>query len=260
MAPDRPPTFNPYRPPAVDEAALPDPRRVFLDAEYPYRPLEGLVAFIAAALGAWVLLNVVHIVFDVMQIDLLHRIETGNYTQDEVNINDLRVGAAQVLELVCYVTAAVGFCLFLPRANRNARSLGARRLEFSPRWTVGSFFVPIMNLYRPYRAVRELWLASDPDGSISPRLSSPSPVVGLWWASWLIMNFSSYLVMRSDYKGASATALINMSQVDIGVSLIGLPSAGLAFLVVRGLATRLERRRRSIAAAPPAAAAESTMP
>jgi len=37
-------------------------------------------------------------------------------------------------------------------------------MEYTPGWSVGWFFVPLYNFYKPYRAITELYLASDPDG------------------------------------------------------------------------------------------------
>ena len=64
--------------------------------------------------------------------------------------------------LVVYLGGIFFFFMWLVRANKNARALGARDMEFTPGWMVGWFFVPLANLFKPYEAVEELYLASDP--------------------------------------------------------------------------------------------------
>ena len=64
---------------------------------------------------------------------------------------------------ILFIAAVVLFCPFISRASRNARAFGAPSLRYTPWSSVGVFFVPILNLYAPYLAVREIWRASDPD-------------------------------------------------------------------------------------------------
>ena len=44
------------------------------------------------------------------------------------------------------------FCWWLYRAASATRTLGAEGTEFTPGWTVGWVFVPIANVFMPYRA------------------------------------------------------------------------------------------------------------
>lgn len=80
-----------------------------------------------------------------------------------------------LLQLAAYLISGVFFLIWIYRVHRNLPALGVRRPRFSPRWAVGWFFVPILNLFRPYDVVRELWKESNPDvGKVSriPRSSN----------------------------------------------------------------------------------------
>ena len=44
---------------------------------------------------------------------------------------------------------------------------------------MGWFFVPIMNLFRPYQVMNELHKTSN-------LVSAGSPVVGWWWGLWIV--------------------------------------------------------------------------
>jgi hypothetical protein len=60
----------------------------------------------------------------------------------------------------------------------NARHIGARGFDVSPAMSVGWYFVPLANLYKPYQAMRQVYLASrDPAGWEDV----PAPVVATWW-------------------------------------------------------------------------------
>ena len=61
-----------------------------------------------------------------------------------------------VVYLIAYITAVVLYCIWIHRANRNARALGTQGMRFTPGWCVGWWFIPFMNLYKPYQAVSEI--------------------------------------------------------------------------------------------------------
>src|SRR5262249_26357717 len=48
------------------------------------------------------------------------------------------------------------------------------------------FFVPFANLVKPYQAIREIDIASEPDGG-----SSGASMVGLWWGMWIVSRVFS---------------------------------------------------------------------
>jgi len=79
------------------------------------------------------------------------------------------------------LTALAGttFLIWFYRVYRNCRTLGAENLGRSAGWAVGSFFVPIANLFVPYLAMREAWMVSG-----NPRNWRSEPVGGIvhmWW-------------------------------------------------------------------------------
>ena len=92
-----------------------------------------------------------------------------------------------VVTLLVFIASVVMFCVWVFRASKNARALGARGMRFSAGWAVGYFFIPILNLFRPYQAVKEIEQASSPDhGATNWQLAQPSGVVGTWWTFWII--------------------------------------------------------------------------
>ena len=57
---------------------------------------------------------------------------------------------------------------------------------FTPGWCVGWFFVPIMNIFKPYQAIAELWKASH-SGSVEEWQEMETPLyIKIWWGAWLV--------------------------------------------------------------------------
>jgi len=88
----------------------------------------------------------------------------------------LKAGYAQQLVIVpCFFT-------WFATAYRNLRAC-----EVTPRyrryWAIWGFFVPFINLIRPYRMLTEIWRSAPLDSDEHSR----SPV-GIWWLTWLVAS------------------------------------------------------------------------
>ena len=101
--------------------------------------------------------------FEISQIHLLSGV--GSYT--EVNeetrwAHTFIRNTLLVSRLVLYGAIAVAFIAWLHRCRINVRAFGCRRFRYSRTWAINGFFVPILNFFRPYQVVSEVWRASDP--------------------------------------------------------------------------------------------------
>lgn len=100
--------------------------------------------------------------------------------------------AVQTLVILYLLVAAVRAILLLVslyRLNSNARVLGAVDLEYSPAFTVWTFFIPIANLVLPCSAVLQIQKASvDP---LAWRKQPSSGLVISWWITLILSLFAS---------------------------------------------------------------------
>jgi hypothetical protein len=106
------------------------------------------------------------------------------------------------------VAAVVVACIWQHKAASAGRALGIPS-QYSPAWGVGCWFVPIVNLWMPYSAVRDCLPPEHPQ----------RPRVLHWWIAWLLTGFLS--------TAAGATALFST-----GAALILSIPAALACLAV----------------------------
>ena len=177
-------------------------------------------------------------------IPLLERIRAGEVLrQDEAVTIDLVFGALGLLTLVAYVITVVLFCMWAYRTNANTRALGVSGMQYTPGWTVGWFFIPIMNLYRPYLAFREMWRANDIsalDGSADWRQAPVSPLLGWWWGAWLLSNFVGWRVSQTSWAAETPDQLLRSAQLEVFSSVVAIASAALAVALVYGLHQRQE--------------------
>lgn len=211
---------NPFQPPEPSKNA---------ESSYVYRPLRRLTVVVAIAL----FLDVLFLFATAASTWLLVAHDPGVLAgNDPIDGRSLALGAVMFLSSLGYLLAYLGggifFCAWLVRASKNARALGARGMEFTPGWTAGWFFVPVMNLFRPYEAVKELYQASDPESGASDWAAlEPPGFILSWWLSWIAFT-------------VFGTAAQNFWTLPFVTVALGAVSASLA---VRVLVT-IERRQR----------------
>ncbi len=109
-----------------------------------------------------------------------------------------------------FIISIVLVSLWIYRAHDNLRAAGVNDLEFTPSWSVGWFFIPIMNLFKPFQAMKELWNGSHGTGDGYGE-QSPS-TVATWWTLWIARNIvnilSGRMIMAGDEAGASLTLVL----------------------------------------------------
>jgi hypothetical protein len=227
---------NPYSPPhAAIDAEPPSP------AVTGFKSATGLANAIAIDMAMIAVLELAAMVHAFVTIGVMRRLEAGeDVAKDVLAAIDVRTRAIGVLSTILILAAVVLFCLFMPRANRNARSFGSP-MSNSPGWAAGWFFVPVAFWWKPYYAMKEIWQGSDPDPTVHAALAPVPALLPLWW--WMDL-------LRS--VGGAMSNRITGSWTEIVCRIPSLAAAILAAAVVRAVARRQdERQRRQNAASTP---------
>lgn len=173
-------------PPATVVQAQIAPAHVFQDP-------QALKTLVLVALACLALLLLISIYFDISEIGLIKDIKSGVFnSEDELMAaaaaNDSRQRILGFVFLAVFAATVLVFAIWIYRVAQNARALGAAGFTITPGWAVGWYFLPIANLWMPYKAMSEIWRASrNPAGWQADRAGE---FLGWWWAMWVV----SYLV------------------------------------------------------------------
>lgn len=96
-----------------------------------------------------------------------------------------------------FIGSIITFCMFSFRATKNLHKFGVKYFDLSPGWSVGWYFIPIANLWKPYGYMTEIWSASQPEDAKSWEMP---PTLPIWWVCWIITNITSDISYRMGLK------------------------------------------------------------
>jgi hypothetical protein len=114
------------------------------------------------------------------------------------------------------VTIAL-FLVWLARSRRNAQELSPGASLPSPGWTVGAWFIPLVNLVAP----RGIVLAVGRAGSVSWEERRDTTLVNLWWAAW-VTHALVLVVTNQVAPGSPALLVVAEALMIAAAALLGL--------------------------------------
>ena len=139
------------------------------------------------------------------------------------------VGAAQFL---VFLITGVVILRWIYRARECVDALDATGMHLTPGWSIGWYFVPIANLWKPFQALNEIWKPSS-----EPRSWSAQPTPALlrwWWGFWLLASALGQAVYRLSGYAKTLEEFQTLSLVSIASSVTDiLLSITLMAIVVR---------------------------
>jgi hypothetical protein len=200
------------------------------------------------------IVGVVSVVSDLMERDLIQRMrDGGEVTLQEAEASDDRQAAIAVIQLGLLIVSAITFLMWLYLARLNLDAFGVEGVRFAPRWTWLGFVIPVMNVYRPYQVVAEIWKASNPRAR-SPAFSAwkhteVNDIVKVWWGSWLILNAVGRLLRRTYDYTDTIDSLLTSNLLTLVLDIGGVIGAGIAILFVRGLTQRQNQKFKNMTSA-----------
>jgi Domain of unknown function (DUF4328) len=112
-------------------------------------------------------------------------------------------------------------------------------MAFSPGWAVGFYFIPVVALWKPFLAMKEIWSASEAPGDRarnSPRVLKIPWLLASWWAAFnvYVAGRISVIVLHREVLSAFEMAGTAVDRDRAGVVVIQFVlRPGEARLVIR---------------------------
>jgi hypothetical protein len=155
----------------VNEAALPGGKRTALIVVC--LAGQALFSVLGAAVAAWA----------ITQMKVGASLEDRQFSEEAYLIT-----IAAPLLLFCL--GGIAFLMWLHRTYSNAQMLGST--NSSPAMVTFSFFIPFLQLVRPYQGIQEIWRNSETRPGVAPKNSA---LIMAWWLSFLVWESIFFFIL-----------------------------------------------------------------
>ncbi|MGH3080325.1 MAG: DUF4328 domain-containing protein [Gaiellaceae bacterium] len=223
-----------------------------------YRPLGRRARWARVALVTMIAADVIAVLSGLREYVLLERLETELVTAEELEASDRRQQVVAFSQLAVYAFAAIFFIRWLHRAYANIVPLGAQYPRYSTGTAIWSWFVPILNLWRPKQVINDVWRASDPEAPVDQgdtwQQKDPPLLYGVWWTAWVLLTLAYNADFRIYLRAETLDELQFSSLFTVVTDGASVLAALLAIAVVHRTTDRHEARaaqlRQTVAAGP----------
>lgn len=169
-----------------------------------------------------------------LQYLLLRRIQAGDYSQAEAEANDLRHQIIAYSNVAIYIVCIVLFIMWFRRAYNNLNLSGRENTKYAEGWASGAWFVPFLNLGRPYLIMLEIWEKTQraTENLISTKSGK---IIGWWWTLWIINNIGTNVINRL-FKSGEIEDLITTTIASFIFNVIEMASLILLIIIIKNVA------------------------
>jgi len=158
-------------------------------------------------------------------------------------------GTVSIFTLIVLIVTVIVFLIWQHRAYKNLPPLGLPRPDFSSGWVVGSWFVPFLNLFRPYQIMKYIRDKSDP-GTVNLEIgyydTGGNFTLKAWWGFWIASNIVDNLSTRIYWRADKLEDHVAAGWAGIFGSGLTLVAACLAIAVAPDITSRQEERRKRL--------------
>ncbi len=127
-----------------------------------------------------------------------------------------RIALIGFVQLAIYVVTVFLVGRWTYRASANVHA-GGRRLDISPGWAVGWYFIPIANLWKPHQALAGIARAT---------VTSPATLpTALWWAAWLATSITGNISFRLGLRAVEPHEIMVSTAFGLVSSVAGIVAA-----------------------------------
>lgn len=150
-------------------------------------------------------LTILAIVSNSFEILMLSDIVNGvNVSLEKAEWNDYRQIAVGIVAAIANIIHLVVFMRWTYFEVKAARS--RHDFPFKPGWSVAYWFIPVVNIVRPYQVLQGLHLAKD--SSENWFQNKRSTLIRVFWGVWLFQALWQVPLMKQLWKAQTPEALL----------------------------------------------------
>jgi len=198
--------------------------------------LSTLVRWIKYVLMLQITIAVIAIILGFFEYQLLTSYQQGDYISLEAAFADGE-GVISLLQitgfasLLAFIASAILIIQWIYRANANVRQLGALNMHYTPAWSVGYYFIPIFNLWKPYLAMKEIFKASIAPSDWTD--AKTTYILPLWWTLWIASNLLNQSIFRLSAQVIELPELMTLNMLSQISNALDIPLALVTLALIK---------------------------
>ncbi|MEU3448770.1 DUF4328 domain-containing protein [Streptomyces thermolilacinus] len=145
------------------------------------------------------------------------------------NQADMLMYFSASFSLMALIATGIVFIVWFHRARTNAEVFGPDEQRRTPGWAIGSWFIPLANLWIPRKIAGDIWDASE----LGKR--APRTVLNAWWTLWVVASLAGRTTERLWERAEEYDAIRRAALGLAASSVLDLVAAVAAILFVRRL-------------------------
>ncbi len=209
---------------------------------YEYRDSTSLTQWTLWLLYAEIAVCLLAVASGFAERGTLHALDSGIFETNEAaaqaaQSNDSRQGLVSVCQMLVFIIGGVLTLRWIHRMCHNAL-VKASTMQFTPGWSIGWYFIPIANLWKPFQAMGEIWDKSQQQAGTSGR--EPGGLLGLWWTLWLGYSFLSNAAVRLSMSVNDIDSALTANALTVASDILIVPLCIVFIFIVKRLSAMQE--------------------
>lgn len=193
-----------------------------------FKKTEHLTQWVRRLLYAQVVVAVLFIITGYLEYQVLMDYKNNTYVSQSsaeasVETNEQRQSTIMLLYIAVSISSAIFILQWIYRVSYNARQMTEKPTRFTPGWSVGYYFIPILSLWKPYQAMKETWrISKNPSNWPSEKTDN---ILVIWWTAFIVSGLLGNAIFKLAPEANSIEDFITLNSIS---QLSNLVSIGLA--------------------------------
>jgi hypothetical protein len=181
-------------------------------------------------------IEVISVISDYFQYRLISGMVAGEpIDMGLAESNDMRQRLIGITAIIVLIVSAIIYVRWFRRAFYNLETK-TRGLQFSNNDAASCWFIPLLNLYKPFQIMDEMYRRTEillSEQVKDYKASFTFYNIRWWWAFWILHNIAGQIVFRMAMAAETADEILNATIFSMVTGLINIPLALIAILVIQ---------------------------
>lgn len=156
-------------------------------------------------------------------------------SDDELYRSERLTGLVGTIQGNALIVTGIVFVAWFHRVRTNADVFAPGADKLGRGWAIGAWFVPLANLWLPYRIAVTTWGSSTPFAADGDYRRFPLTLVNLWWGAFVLARLLGWYAGMSYARAESSGAVRDAATTMLVGDALEVVAAVLAVLFVRKL-------------------------